>query len=66
MIDKELKSYKRIHSCSNPSDVEKAKIKKETDHCLKHRKSSEKLTKELLRKVRQSSHIDESLSRKSK
>jgi len=42
------KSYNRIHKYSNPSDVEKGKIKRETTNFIKSDKKCKELSKKLL------------------
>jgi len=58
--DYEIKRYKRIHKFSNPSDVEKGKIKKETDDYLKLTKNSKRLSVDILRNITNLSDFDES------
>ncbi|ETT55665.1 hypothetical protein C162_02802 [Paenibacillus sp. FSL R7-269] len=51
MSDHKLKSYLRIHKYSQPSDIEKGKIKKEINNYLKYTKKSNQLTKKMIRNL---------------
>lgn len=48
MSEKKYKSYNRIHKYSNPSDIEKSKIKKETEKFKKFNKKIEKLSNKII------------------
>ena len=61
MSDKELKSYKRVHKSTNPAEVEKGKIEKETIHQRKYAKRSKDLTRDVLRNIQQDSDLGEEL-----
>ena len=51
MSDYEMKKYKRVHKYSNPSDVEKGKIKKETTRYVKYRKETDKVTEKIIKNI---------------
>lgn len=49
MSENRYKSYNRIHKYSNPSDVEKEKIAKETQNFKKLNKKGKNLSKQITR-----------------
>ncbi|QVK17032.1 hypothetical protein KHQ81_09040 [Mycoplasmatota bacterium] len=49
MSGKKYKSYNRIHKYSNPSDIEKGKIKKETESYKKYNNKIKKLGKRIVK-----------------
>ncbi len=55
------KSYERIHKYTNPSDVEKGKIKRETTHFIKSDKKGKEISKKLLNEY--SNSLDELLDK---
>ncbi|WP_066498302.1 hypothetical protein [Abyssisolibacter fermentans] len=48
MADEKYKSYNRIHNYKNPSDIEKSKIKKETEQYKKYNKKIKKLSNQIV------------------
>ncbi|WP_105615074.1 hypothetical protein [Vallitalea okinawensis] len=58
MSEEKYKSYNRIHKYSNPSDIEKSKIKKETARYNKFNKKIKKLSNQIIYNYEES---DESL-----
>lgn len=49
MSKDQYKSYNRIHKYSNPSDVEKGKISKETNNFKKLSKKSKNLSQQIMK-----------------
>lgn len=61
MSDYEMKRYKRIHKYSNPSDIEKGKIKKEKTNYVKYRKETDKVTQKILKNIDSIHDIEDEL-----
>ncbi|WP_405108630.1 hypothetical protein MHH28_29685 [Paenibacillus sp. FSL K6-1217] len=59
MSDHKLKSYLRVHKYSQPSDIEKGKIKKEINNYLKYTKKSKQLTKNMIRNLNYNNNAED-------